>query len=163
MKVMLIATGGTIDTQYDELKADFTYKKSLIPDMLKQGRSTADVQIEELELLNSQDITQDYLDDLLSRCINSDTDKIVITHGTNTMVDTAGFLSKSIPSKTIVLVGSMVPYAFKGSDALFNLGAAVTAVQILDKGVYVAMNGQIFTSDNVVKNFDIGEFQKKSA
>jgi len=95
----------------------------------------------------------------LQSCKNCSEDKIVITHGTDTMPETAKVLGKNIKDKTIVLLGSMIPYSFGGSDALFNLGCAISAVQILPKGVYITMNGKIFPYDNVRKNKEIGEFQ----
>lgn len=159
MKIKLLLTGGTIDAQYNYLTAKVDYDKTHIEDMLNQGRSRADIDVEQLVLVNSADMTDDHRQQMLEKCNNADTDKIVITHGTDTMVETARFLGEKIQDKTIVLVGAMIPYVFKGSDALFNLGGALVAVQALDKGVYIVMNGKVFNWDNVKKNFDIGEFQ----
>src|ERR1700756_1682807 len=161
MKIKLFITGGTVDARYNLLKAKVDYDKSHIADMLKQGRSKADIDLEELMLLDSGDITSEQRQLLLEKCKSADTDKIIITHGTDTMVQTAELLGQNISDKTIVLVGAMIPFVFKGSDGLFNLGAAVTAVQLLNKGVYVTMNGKVFNWDNVQKNFDVGEFEEK--
>lgn len=161
MKIKFLVTGGTIDARYNYLKAVVDYDKTHIEDILNQGRSRADVDLEQLMLVDSGNITEEQRQQILEKCNDVGSDKIVITHGTDTLVKTAQFLGENIQSKTIVLVGSMIPYAFKGSDALFNLGAAITAVQILDKGVFITMNGKVFTWDNVQKNFDIGEFQEK--
>lgn len=161
MKIKLFITGGTIDARYNYLNGKVDYDETHIKKMLSQGRSRVNIDIEQLMLLDSRDITEEQRQQLLEKCRATDTDNIVITHGTDTMVQTAEFLGKNIEDKTIVLVGAMVPYTFKESDALFNLGAAVAAAQILDNGVYIAMNGKIFTWDNVKKNFDIGEFQEK--
>ena len=112
-------------------------------------------------LLDSGDITDEQREQILEKCRSTKADKIIVTHGTDTLVQTAEILGQNIDDKTIIVVGSMIPYRFKGSDALFNLGAAITAVQLLDKGVFVTMNGEIFSWDNVQKNFDLGEFEEK--
>ncbi|HEY5441976.1 MAG TPA: asparaginase domain-containing protein [Candidatus Saccharimonadales bacterium] len=161
MKIKLLITGGTIDARYNYLKATVDYDKTHLKDMLDQGRSRVDIDIEQLTLVDSDKITDEQRQQILEKCNNAEADKIIITHGTDTMVETARFLGENIQDKTIVLVGSMIPYAFKGSDALFNLGAGVTAVQILDKGVFITMNGKVFNWDEVKKNFEIGEFQEK--
>jgi L-asparaginase len=161
MKIKLLLTGGTIDAQYNYLKAIVDYDKTHIEDMLNQGRSRVDLDIEQLMLVNSADITDERRQHILERCNAADTDKVVITHGTDTMVQTAEFLAGGgLHDKTIVLTGAMIPFAFKNSDSLFNLGAAITAVQLLDKGVFIAMNGKVFNWDHVKKNFDLGEFQE---
>ena len=102
-----------------------------------------------------QEIAQD--------CIGAEEDRIVITHGTDTMVETAQLLGKTITDKTIILTGAMIPYAFDGSDALFNLGSALMAAQTMTSGVYIAMNGQIFEYNNVMKDKGLGEFKLKVA
>ena len=98
---------------------------------------------------------------ILESCLACDEPQIVITHGTDTMVETSQVLATKIKDKTIVLLGAMVPYQFKNSDALFNLGCAIAAVQTLENGVYITMNGKIFNYDEVIKNKDLGEFQSK--
>ncbi len=161
MKIKLFITGGTIDAKYDFHNAKVTYGESHIKQMLNQGRNRADVDLEQLMLVDSGDITDEMRQQILERCQTCGTDKIVITHGTDTLTQTAELLGHNIQDKTVVLVGAIIPFAFKNSDALFNLGAAVTAVQLLDKGVFVTMNGTVFSWDNVKKNFDLSEFQTK--
>lgn len=161
MKIKLLLTGGTIDKQYNELTGEFDYTETHIHEALKQGRCRADVDIEQLMLTDSLDMTDSQRQVVLNACVNAAEDRLVITHGTDTMAQTAELLGVNIHNKVIVLTGAMVPYAFGESDALFNLGSAITAVQILDYGVYVAMNGKIFSWDNVTKNRALGEFQLK--
>lgn len=139
MKIKLLVTGGTIDAQYDYLTAKVTYGETHIVDMLKQGRARVDVEVDQLMLIDSGDISDEQRQQILDKCNTADTDKIIVTHGTDTLVQTAEFLGQHIKDKTVVLVGSMIPWVFKGTDALFNLGAAITAVQLLDKrggGIY---------------------------
>jgi L-asparaginase len=159
MTIKLILTGGTIDKKYNELTGELDYQDTHIQMLLDQARSRVDLEIDQLMLVDSLDMTEEQRAQIVKACIESDATQIVITHGTDTIVNTAQQLGNAMTDKTIVLVGSMVPYSFGGSDALFNVGAAITAVQILEPGVYVTMNGKIFTWDNVVKNKGLGEFQ----
>lgn len=162
MRIKLFLTGGTIDKRYNELSGNMDYTKTHIQGMLNQARSRADIDIEELMLLDSLDITEDQRQQILKACTTALEDKILITHGTDTIVETAQLLGKNIKDKTIVLFGSMIPYAFGSSDALFNFGAALTAVQTLGGGVYITMNGKVFEWDKVVKNRELGEFQSRA-
>ncbi len=162
MKIKLLITGGTIDKRYNELTAELDYDKTRIQNMLDEARSRADIDIEQLMLLDSLDITEDQRQQILQAVVNASEENIIITHGTDTMVKTAELLAKNIKDRTVVLTGSMIPYTFKDTDALFNLGAALAAVQALDSGVYVVMNGIIFSWNNVTKNKELGEFQAKS-
>jgi L-asparaginase len=159
MPIKLILTGGTIDQKYNELTGELGYDKTHIDEMLDQARSRIDLDVQELMLLNSLDITEGQRQQILKTCKEHSGDQMVITHGTDTIVETASLLGKNIHDKTIVLLGSMIPFAFGDSDALFNLGAALTAVQTLRPGVYITMNGKIFDWDKVVKNRELGEFQ----
>jgi L-asparaginase len=159
MPIKLILTGGTIDQKYNELTGELGYDKTHIDEMLDQARSRIDLDVQKLMLLNSLDITNEQRQQILKTCKEHPGDQIVITHGTDTIVETASLLGKNIHDKTIVLLGSMIPFAFGDSDALFNLGAALTAVQTLRPGVYITMNGKIFDWDKVVKNRELGEFQ----
>jgi len=160
MKIKIFITGGTIDCQkIDEKTQKYIFTKTHIPEMLEQGRNRTKVNLEVLMLKDSLDMTDDDRKIILEKCKKAPENKIVITHGTDTMVETAQILGKNIKNKIIVLLGAMTPFVFKNSDALFNLGAAITAVQILKKGVYIAMNGKIFTWDNVRKNRKLGEFE----
>jgi len=159
MAIKILITGGTIDTKYNELNGKSIFTKSHLPEMLKQARCKVDVKLETVMLKDSNDMIDSDREKILQNCKNCGEDRIVITHGTDTMPETAKVLGENIKDKTIVLLGSMIPYSFGGSDALFNLGCAISAVQILPKGVYITMNGKIFPYDNVRKNKEIGEFQ----
>jgi len=159
--IRLFITGGTIDCVYYRPKTDeWKFRETFIPKMLKQARVTYPVVAEKLMLKDSRGITDKDRGLILKRCKKCREDKIVITHGTFTMVETARFLGSKIKNKTIILVGSMVPFNEKNSDALFNLGCAITAVQVLTKGTYVTMNGKIFLWNNVRKNIKLGKFEE---
>ncbi|MEI9913609.1 MAG: asparaginase domain-containing protein [Candidatus Saccharibacteria bacterium] len=157
----LIITGGTIDKRYNPLSGELVFAKTHIPEMLGKARFTGETVLQELFLKDSLDITEDERDQIVDACISSEEDRIVITHGTDTMIDTAQLISrtKQIGKKTIVLTGSMIPYSMgEGQDALFNLGTALAYAQALDPGVYVAMNGQAFEPNNVIKDRTVGLF-----
>ena len=161
MKIKLLITGGTIDKVYNELTGELEFSDSHLEKMLKRSRSTLDISSEILFLKDSLDMTDEDRELILSKCLSSTEDKIVITHGTDTMVETAKLLGDQAKGKTIVLFGSMIPYSINNSDALFNLGVALSAVQNKKQGVYIAMNGQIFDFDKVKKNKKLGIFQTR--
>jgi L-asparaginase len=129
--------------------------------MLVQGRAKLDISPETIMLKDSLDMDDNDRQQILKACLACDESQIVITHGTDTMVETSQVLAAEINDKTIVLLGAMVPYQFKNSDALFNLGCAIAAVQTLENGVYITMNGKVFNFDEVLKNKSVGEFQSK--
>lgn len=158
----ILITGGTIDKEYDPLTGELTFPKSHLSNMLNQVRCKVKFVLEEVMLKDSLQMTSEDREEILKKCIDCLENKIIITHGTDTMVETARVLSKNVRGKTIVLVGAMIPYAFGASDALFNLGCAFSAVQALPEGVYITMNGKIFTWDNVRKNQESGEFEEIS-
>ena len=160
MKIKLLITGGTIDTERIKKNGDYVYKETYLLKMLKQGKCKVDIGSQILMMKDSLYITDLDREKILQSCKNYQENKIIITHGTDTMLETARFLSEKIKNKTIVLLGAMIPYNQKNSDALFNLGCAVCAAQILPKGVYITMNGKIFSWDNVRKNKKLGEFEK---
>lgn len=157
--IKLIQTGGTIDKQYKMSDGSLYFPKSTIKDMLARGRCRVAIHYHTMPLLDSMEMTHDYRADLVLICQQAAEEHIVITHGTDTMVETAQLLAEKVNNKRIVLVGAMIPYAISGSDALFNLGSAITAVQIVQTGVYIAMNGKLFLANNVVKNRELGEFE----
>jgi len=157
--IKLIQTGGTIDKQYDLSNGSLHFTESSLPSMLKQGRCTLDITFQTLDLVDSLEMTAAYREQVINICKNSEEEHIIIAHGTDTMVETALAIAQSVSNKTIVLFGAMIPFSINYSDALFNLGAAVTAVQCKPKGVYISMNGQVFDAENVVKNLDKGEFE----
>lgn len=162
--IRLIVTGGTIDKAYNELDGSLCFPSSHVTEMLKQARCRLSIELQQLMLKDSLDMTHEDRELIISACQLAEEKKIVITHGTDTMVDTARVLAQSEKSKVIVLTGAMIPYKLGYSDALFNLGTALAAIQTLPDGVYIAMNGSIFRWDEVVKDKQLGEFcwQSKS-
>ncbi|HEX8763195.1 MAG TPA: asparaginase domain-containing protein [Candidatus Saccharimonadales bacterium] len=163
MSMRLIVTGGTIDKQYNELTGQLGFDEGFAHEMLDQARFTSPINIEWVLMKDSLDMTEEDREEIAQACDRSPDDKIVITHGTDTMINTAKVLTKkaALNKKTIVLVGAMVPFSFGvKSDASFNLGAAIAFVQILPPGVYIAMNGRYFTSDNVIKDRTLGVFSE---
>ena len=157
--VCLLVTGGTFDKEYDEIHGTFEFRKTHLPDMLTMARSRIDVRIQTLMMIDSMEMTDEDRASILNHCRNAAERHIVITHGTDTMVETARLLADESLNKTIVLTGAMIPIAFGSSDGLFNLGGALTAVQVIPAGVYVIMNGCVFRWDNVQKNPRTGVFE----
>ncbi len=158
MTIKLLITGGTIDKAYDELTGQLVFKKTHLVDMLNRSRSMVDTLSEVLFLKDSLDMSDVDRALILRKCQASDTNHVLITHGTDTMVETAKLLGKEVNNKNIVLFGAMIPYSINSSDALFNLGVALSAVQTKECGVYIAMNGQVFDFDKVEKNKGLGIF-----
>src|SRR6266550_3379382 len=152
MHIMILVTGGTFDKEYDELNGSLYFKETHVPEMLKLGRCTVDVEIRTLMMVDSLEMTDEDREIILNYCKKTDEEKIVITHGTDTMEITAHLLGEANLRKTIVLTGAMIPYKFGSSDGFFNLGSAIAFVETLPHGVYVAMNGRYFHWDNVRKN-----------
>ena len=158
MKIKIFATGGTFDKEYNELNGELFFKETHLTEILSLGRSRVPVEIEMLMMKDSLYMTEEDRNVIAQSCKKSAEEKIIITHGTDTMVETAQLLAKQIKNKTIVLTGALIPYKFGSSDGLFNLGSALAFVQTLPAGVYIAMNGRYFTWDNVQKNKKLGEF-----
>jgi len=152
-------TGGTFDKEYDEIHGTLEFRDTHLPEMLAMGRSRLDVRVRTLMMVDSLDMTDADRELIASNCRDAPESNIVITHGTDTMVETARVLAAEVPGKTIVITGAMIPIAFGSSDGLFNLGGALAVVQVLPPGVYVAMNGRVFDWDKVVKNRDTGIFE----
>ncbi len=159
MKIKLLITGGTIDKIYNELAGELTFGASHLDEMLERSRSIVDIDSEVLFLKDSLDITNDDRNLILSKCLECSENRVMLAHGTDTMVETAKLLGDRIKNKVIVLFGSMVPYSINDSDALFNLGVALSAVQNKTNGAYIAMNGQVFDFDKVEKNKALGIFE----
>ncbi len=160
--IRLFVTGGTFDKEYDERNGTLYFKDTHLRDMLKLGRCLLDVEIRTLMMIDSLDMDDEDRQVIVGQCRKCDRDRIVITHGTDTMETTARLLGENITDKTIVLTGAMIPYAFGSSDGLFNLGSSLAFAQSLPAGVYVAMNGRCFRWDNVRKNRDAGVFEELS-
>ena len=157
--IKIFVTGGTFDKEYNELNGELYFKKTHLHEMLALGRSQLKVDIETIMMKDSLEMSNDDRNKIVQQCLESDESKILITHGTDTMVETATLLAKKITTKTIVLTGAMIPYKFGSSDGLFNLGSSLSFLQILPHGIYIAMNGNIFNWDNVKKNKKLGLFQ----
>jgi len=159
MKVKILITGGTIDKSYNMHNGELHFVDSHIPSMLVEGRCKVELEIDKLMLKDSLEMNDSDRLQIVSSCQQTRASRIIITHGTDTMVQTAQLLKQQVRDKTIVLTGAMIPYVFDRSDSLFNLGSAFTAVQCLPAGVYIAMNGRVFNADNVVKNREEGCFE----
>ena len=160
--IAILVTGGTFDKRYDELAGRLAFGDTHVPEMLRLGRCRVDVVVRQLMMIDSLDMTEDDRKAIASACLAGAESRIVITHGTDTMVETARTLASADAAergKTIVLTGAMVPYAFGSSDGLFNLGSALSFVQALPPGVYVAMNGRAFKWNEVRKNRETGMFE----
>ena len=156
--IKIFVTGGTFDKEYNELNGTLYFKKTHLHEMLELGRSQLKVDIETLMMQDSLEMSDNDRNSIVQRCFESNEDKILITHGTDNMVKTAKLLAAQINDKTIVLTGAMIPYKFGSSDGLFNLGSALSFLQSLPHGIYIAMNGNIFSWDNVKKNKALGLF-----
>ncbi len=155
----LLVTGGTFDKHYDELSGTLAFHETNVPAVLARGRCRLPLEIEVLMLKDSLDLTEADRASIVAaarRCLE---DHLVITHGTDTMVETARALADAGLAKTVVITGAMIPFAFGSSDGLFNLGSALSFAQVLPHGVYVAMNGRCFPWDNVRKNRELGVFE----
>ena len=154
--IQLFLTGGTIDKHYRQDNGELDFAETNLHDMLALGRNQSAITIEQLMLKDSLDMDKfdrAHIADSCSRCIAN---KILITHGTDTMVETAQFIATMHPQllteKTIVLFGAMIPYSVNNSDAMFNLGFAIGALNMQTPGIYIAMNGLVFPYDAVQKN-----------
>ena len=163
MPIKIIITGGTFDKEYNPLTGELFFNKTHVPEMLELGRSRLELRIVELMMRDSLHLTDPDIKIISDVCQNSDEDKILITHGTDKMVNTAKVLGQSIKNKTVVLTGAIIPYAFGSSDGMFNLGSALAFVQTLPCGTYITMNGKYFRYDNVRKNKENGNFEEINA
>jgi L-asparaginase len=159
--IRILVTGGTFDKEYNELTGELFFQHTHAADMLKLGRCELDVEIETLMMIDSLQMTPADRAKILERCLDAPESRIVITHGTDTMEQTAAVLGPRVERKTIVLTGAMVPYTFGSSDGMFNLGTALAFAQTLPAGVYVAMNGRYFPWDSVTKNRELGVFESR--
>lgn len=160
MAIRVFVTGGTFDKEYNELEGKLYFKNTHLPEMLDLGRSKVDVHVRTLMMIDSLDMTDDDRQIILDHCRKAKEERILITHGTDTMELTARVLGPSIRNKTVVVTGAMIPYKFGSSDGLFNLGSALGFVQTLPHGVYIVMNGRCFAWDNVRKNRKTGTFEE---
>jgi L-asparaginase len=160
MAIRILVTGGTFDKQYNERTGQLFFKDTHLAEMLRRGRSRVAVTIRTVMMVDSLEMIADDRAIIVQNCLQSPEDRIVINHGTDTMTDTAAAIAREVTGKTIVLTGAMIPWAFGSSDGLFNLGSALSFVQVLPPGVYIAMNGKWFHWDRVRKNRERGEFEE---
>lgn len=159
--IRIFVTGGTFDKEYDEINGRLYFKDTHLPEIFKLGRCDLDMQIRTLMMIDSMDMTTEDRELIARHCKKCREHKIMITHGTDTMVETAHTIAGSdIAEKTIVLTGAMIPYKFGSSDGFFNLGNALAFVQTLPPGVFIAMNGRYFHWNNVRKNKKTGYFEE---
>jgi L-asparaginase len=161
MRALVVVTGGTFDKEYDELRGTLSFGKTHLPEMLKLGRCLLKTRILRLMMKDSLFMTAGDRRRILASCREAPENRIVITHGTDTMAETAAVLGRGLRGKTVVLTGAMRPYRFGSSDGLFNLGSALSFAQALPPGVYVAMNGLVFTWDDVRKDRRLGVFTRQ--
>ncbi len=159
MTIRILITGGTIDKEYDKIHGQLVLTSSHIDQMMEQARCKLDITVESHMLKDSLHMDMNDRNGIMKKCLEFEEDRIVITHGTDTVIETAAVLAKNIPEKTIVLFGAMIPFSFGNSDALFNFGTALAAAQTLSSGIYVTMNGIVFPYDNVRKNKEEGYFE----
>ena len=160
MAIRILVTGGTFDKDYNERTGQLYFKDTHLPEMLRLGRSRVEVSIRTVMMLDSLEIDDADRALIVQNCRQAPEECIVITHGTDTMTETAAAIAREITDKTIVVTGAMIPYAFGSSDGLFNLGSALSFVQLLPHGVYIAMNGKCFPWDRCRKNRERGEFEE---
>lgn len=163
MTIKIIVTGGTFDKEYNEIKGELFFRDTHVNEMLTLGRCRVEYKIKKLMMIDSLFMKKSHRLEILKECMNSREKNIVITHGTDTMVDTAKVLGENvekIKNKTVVLTGAMIPYKFGSSDGMFNLGSAISFAQVLPPGIYIAMNGRYFNWYNVKKNRSKGEFEE---
>ena len=160
MALKILVTGGTFDKEYDEITGKLYFKETHMKEILKLGRSQANVRVKKLMLMDSLDMKDADREIILKNCKNAQEKQIVITHGTDTMTRTARVIDRGRLNKTIVLTGAMIPYKFGSSDGLFNLGGAIAYAQALPYGVYIAMNGRCFKWNKVKKNKSTGMFEE---
>ena len=151
MKIKVFATGGTFDKEYNEITSKLYFKDTHLPEMLKLGRCKLNIDLDTLMMMDSLNITNKDRRTILEHCKKTEEGRIVITHGTDTMIQTAKVLASGKIDKTIILTGAMVPYKFGSSDGLFNLGSALSFAQVLPSGVYIEMNGEYFLQNTDFK------------
>jgi L-asparaginase len=159
-RIRVFITGGTFDKEYDELTGRLYFRDSHLPEMLRLGRCSLAVEVTTLMMIDSLEMSDHQRQEIVRRCQQAPEQRIVLTHGTDTMALTARLLDEQIEEKTIVLTGAMVPYKFGSSDGLFNLGSALAFAQTLPAGVYVVMNGRCFPANRVRKNRETGLFEE---
>ncbi|OJU73682.1 MAG: asparaginase [Bacteroidetes bacterium 47-18] len=160
MSLRILITGGTFDKEYDEINGQLSFEETHVPEMLKLGRCTVPTEVRTIMMIDSLDMTDADREVIVHNIKSVPEDQIVITHGTDTMAETAAFIAKEKLEKTIVITGAMIPYKFGSSDGFFNLGSSIAFAQALPHGVYVVMNGRYYNWNNVRKNKQTGFFEE---
>ena len=160
MTIRIFITGGTFDKEYNMLNGQLYFKDTHLHELLENGRNLVPVEIRTLMMVDSLEMTDEDRELIAYQCEQCEEERIVITHGTDTMAQTARVLAGQVKNKTIIITGAMIPIKFGSSDGLFNLGSALAFAQTLPHGVYVAMNGRYFNWDNVRKNKQTGVFEE---
>ncbi len=160
MSIRIFITGGTFDKEYNELNGELFFKDTHLNEMLNLGRCLAPINIRTLMMVDSIYLSKEDRELIADNCNRCKEEQIIITHGTDTMVETAKVIAEKVKNKTIIMTGAMIPYKFGSSDGLFNLGSSVAFVQTLPPGVYIAMNGRYFLWDNCIKNKKLGIFEE---
>jgi L-asparaginase len=158
VRIAILATGGTFDKEYKELDGTLYFRGTHVKEMLALGRARLPVRLHVLMMKDSLQMDDDDRRLILTECLSCSEGRIVVTHGTDTMEYTARFLEGRIPGKTVILTGAMKPYTFGSSDGMFNLGSALSFVQVVPEGVYIAMNGRLFRPREVRKDRQRGVF-----
>lgn len=160
-EIIIYVTGGTFDKEYNYLTGELYFKDTHLPEILERGRCTVNTTIRTLMMIDSTEMTDEDRALIVRNCLKCGQDRIIVTHGTDTMTQTAAAIAAAnIEGKTIVITGAMIPYHFgTSSDGFFNMGAALAFVQTLPSGVYVVMNGRYFLWNEVVKNRQTGYFE----
>lgn len=162
-KIGVFVTGGTFDKDYNLINGSLGFQQTNVPEMFKRGRSTLNIDIQVLMMIDSLDMTAEQRQYIIDSCEKSPYHNLIITHGTDTMVETAKIIAAANLDKTIVMTGAMRPYKLGSSDGFFNLGSAVAFAQTLPNGVFIAMNGRYYHWNNVRKNKSTGYFEKLKA
>lgn len=157
-QILVVTTGGTIEKDYFDALSEYQIVDSVIPALLERARVVSPFRVVELLRKDSLDLTDADRADIVQQVADAPESRIVITHGTDTMTQTAKVLAARVPDKTIVLTGAFAPARFANSDAAFNMGMAFAAAQTAAPGVWIAMNGQVFDGLNVQKNREAGKF-----
>jgi len=160
-KIQLFITGGTLDKDYQTTTGELVFTQTHVDTLLNQANLTLPINIKTLMLKDSLEMTDSDREYIYQACLNSNAKYIVITHGTDTMVETARYLQQTntLNTKTIILTGAMRPFMLGNSDASFNMASALMAAQLASSGIYITMNGQLFNADSVHKNRELGQFE----
>ena len=161
--IKIFITGGTFDKSYDHINGKLFFEKTHLPEMIKRSKCNLEIQVKTILMKDSLDLSNEDVSKIVNTCKKEQSNNIIITHGTDTMTNTARLIAEQkLSNKTIILTGAMIPYAFgSSSDGFFNLGCALSFVQTLDPGVYITMQGEYFNWNEVEKNNEIGVFERK--